>query len=245
MAELNEKQGTIIAHCPRCNGSRSTFEWRRNGNDLGAILEKVDTSSGPSSSRQCVYRTYRLFQCGGCGGGALGLVRFGPGSTYPSSYSFLEWFIPEVKERMPVPKDTPSDLTAEFREAEKCLENQCYRAAAGLFRSVLDKTLLANGYKPKRENLKAQIDAAANDGVIAEARRTRAHQDIRVLGNDVLHDKWREIKEEDVELAHRYSQRILEDFYDDRESVLSQLRKKGRVPDEDRDPIAPDDNEKS
>ena len=108
----------------------------------------------------------------------------------------------------------------------------------GLFRSVLDKTLFANGYKPKRERLVDEIDAAAKDGVIAEARRKRAHQDIRVLGNDVLHDKCREIKEEDVEPAHKYSQRILEDFYDDRNSVLTQLREKKRVPDEDKDPPA-------
>lgn len=135
---------------------------------------------------------------------------------------------------MQLPERTPKDLVAEFKEAEKCLENECYRAAAGLFRSVLDKTLLANGYKPRGERLVDEIDAAANDGIIAEARRKRAHQDIRVLGNDVLHDKWREIKEEDVELAHKYSQRILEDFYDDRDSVLTQLREKKRVPDEDK-----------
>jgi hypothetical protein len=39
---------------------------------------------------------------------------------------------------------------------------------------------------------------------------------------------------EDVEAAHHYVQRILEDFYDDRESVLAQLRKAKRVPSEDK-----------
>jgi hypothetical protein len=42
----------------------------------------------------------------------------------------------------------------------------------------------------------------------------------------------------DVEAARHYAQRILEDFYDDRQSVLSQLRRAGRVADEDREQAA-------
>jgi hypothetical protein len=108
-----------------------------------------------------------------------------------------------------------------------------------LFRSVLDKTLRANGYKIKNgTTLEQQIDMAADDGVITQARRQRAHDEIRVLGNDVLHDEWREIPLADVEAARHYAQRILEDFYDDRQSVLSQLRRAGRVADEDREQAA-------
>jgi hypothetical protein len=70
--------------------------------------------------------------------------------------------------------------------------------------------------------------------VITEARKRRAHENIRVLGNDVLHDEWHEINGEAVELARHYAQRILEDFYDHRDSVLKQLREAKRVPDEDR-----------
>ena len=47
---------------------------------------------------------------------------------------------------------------------------------------------------------------------------------VRVLGNDVLHDDWHEISEEDVSASRHYTQRILEDFYDDRETVLNLLR---------------------
>lgn len=128
---------------------------------------------------------------------------------------------------MVVPAATPAGIAAEFNEAEKCLENQCFRAAAGLFRSVLDKTLRINGYK-SAGNLKNQIDAAANDGVITASRKRRAHEEIRVLGNDVLHDEWVPLTAEDVELAHLYSQRILEDFYDDRVSVEELLTEAGR-----------------
>ena len=41
-------------------------------------------------------------------------------------------------------------------------------------------------------------------------------------------------KFEDVEAAAHYSQRILEDLYDDRPSVLALLRAAKRVPDEDK-----------
>jgi hypothetical protein len=109
-----------------------------------------------------------------------------------------------------------------------------------MFRSVLDKTLRANGYKEKKgTTLEQQIDAAAENGVITQARKRRAHDEIRVLGNDVLHDEWQLIPVEDVEAARHYAQRILEDFYDDRDSVLKLLRSAGRVPDEDKLPASP------
>lgn len=156
-------------------------------------------------------------------------------AAFPSGRFELHDFHQEVSEILALPPSTPLGIEAEFREAEKCLSNTCYRAAAGMFRSVLDKTLRANGYKLKGgTNLQQQIDMAANDGIITAARQRRAHDEVRVLGNDVLHDEWREIPPGDVEAAHHYVQRILEDFYDDRPSTLAVLRAKGRVPDEDK-----------
>jgi hypothetical protein len=144
-------------------------------------------------------------------------------------------FYQESSEVLKLPNATPAGILAEFREAETCISAKAYRGAAGLFRSVLDKTLRANGYKIKLgTTLEQQIDLAGADGVITAARLRRAHDEVRVLGNDVLHDEWREISPDDVEAAHHYAQRIIEDFYDERVSVLKILREKGRVPDEDR-----------
>ena len=42
-----------------------------------------------------------------------------------------------------------------------------------------------------------------------------------VLG--LVHEKWKPISEENVQKAHKYTQRIIEDFYDDRDSVVKQL----------------------
>src|SRR4029077_3803219 len=123
----------------------------------------------------------------------------------------------------PLPGAVPVDLQTEFREAEYCAACGANRAASALFRSVLQKTLKANGYTrtndPSLRDLQKRIDAAAADGFITDARRKKAHDDIRALGNDVLHEEWRQVTRDEVEDAHKYTQRILEDLYDDRATV--------------------------
>jgi hypothetical protein len=150
---------------------------------------------------------------------------------YPDGVEELLWFYPpEPRERSNLPDSVPDGITNEFREAERCMEAGCFRAAGGLFRSVLDKTMRANGYKTNAaKDLYKQIEAAAADGIITESRKKRAHDEIRSLGNDILHDEWMPVSEEDVEMAHHYAQRILEDFYDDRPSALNLLVAKGRM----------------
>jgi Domain of unknown function (DUF4145) len=142
--------------------------------------------------------------------------------------SYDEAFYPACTELAALPTDVPPDIVAEYREAELCASVGAYRAGSALLRSVLEKTLQANGYKTG--SLASRINDAAKDGVITAARRQRAHDDIRVLGNDVLHDPWREVKEPEYSDAHHYSQRILEDFYDHRAEVLVTLKAAGRVP---------------
>ena len=86
-----------------------------------------------------------------------------------------------------------------------------------------------NQGSPKQSNrLIDRIDAATWDRVITETRQKRAHENIRVLGNDVLHDDWREVSEDEFAEAHKYTQRILEDFYDDRTTVEARLKTQGR-----------------
>ena len=229
MATIN-KLGNIVARCPYCDGSKVTFECSPRSRELGAISVTIRDRY---QSSQLIPIQFRLYRCAGCGAGALARIKMVPGRDFPEGIWELLEFFPEAKERLPLPKDVPSGIANEFREAELCTESHCFRAAAAMFRSVLDKTLRANGYKTKEHrDLKSQIDAASTDGVITQARQKRAHEEVRVLGNDVLHDEWHEIKEEDVQATHHYTQRILEDFYDDRPSVLALLQKAGRTPDE-------------
>ena len=73
------------------------------------------------------------------------------------------------------------------------------------------------------------IEEAAEDNMITQPRKKRAHEEIRVLGNDILHDEWQPVDEASADLARRYTQRVLEDFYDDRETVEAMLVKAGRL----------------
>jgi hypothetical protein len=228
MAVINE-EGNVRAKCPGCKGALSTYEWR-----TATGVHGVFTNNHKHSHWANTALDYRLFKCAGCGRGGLGVIAYG-GDRFPGLYRELYDFYPNVHDRLGLPSNVPVGIVNEFREGEKCLDAGAIRAAAGMFRSVLDKTLRANGYKVKvGTTLEQQIDMAATDGVITQSRRRRAHDEIRVLGNDVLHDEWHEIALEDVEAARHYSQRVLEDFYDDRESVLKLLREAGRVADEDK-----------
>jgi hypothetical protein len=227
VATLNE-DGNILANCVVCNGARSSFVWKEQGHVFGLFTK-------PDPIHPGIAIEYKLVRCSSCYTGALAVTRTASGPT--TAQTLLD-FHPESFDSLPLPDAVPVGIMYEFREAEQCLKSICIRAAAGLFRSVLDKALRANGYKLKPgTTLEQQIDLAVKDGVITLARGQRAHDEIRVLGNDVLHDEWHEIPVADVEAAHRYSQRILEDLYDDRASVEKLLMKGGRI-DADGKPIA-------
>jgi hypothetical protein len=232
MAVINDR-GYIIAHCPTCDGAKSTFEYVGSRGELGHVTKVFPRDYRHFSQDQLRVR-FQLFRCTACGAGALGVIKMmDVHGSYPQDIWQLLDFYPEAKERLALPKGVPIGIQREFREAELCSETGCYRAAAGMLRSVLDKTLRAKGYNTRENrNLKQQIDAAATDGVITKSRQKRAHEEVRVLGNDVLHDDWHEIKEEDVNISRQYLQRLLEDFYDDRPSVLALLKAAQRNPEE-------------
>jgi len=214
------ENGNVIARCPDCGGAITTFECKSSSNEFGTII--IDSSH---TFDGLVYRRtlYKLFRCAGCGRGGLGKIH----DDGRVVNGILEWFVPTAVEPANIPDGVPNGIVMEFREAELCATHGAYRGASGLLRSTLEKTLRANGYISG--SLASRIDEAAADGVITEARKKKAHEDIRVLGNDVLHDEWRQVHSEEVFLSHRYVQRVIEDLYDDRETVLSILRAKGRA----------------
>ncbi|VWB17454.1 hypothetical protein BLA13014_00529 [Burkholderia aenigmatica] len=200
--------------------------------EYGQIYRPVDDYSS---------QVYRLVRCSNCGSGAL--ATFLSHQNEPAM-ELLD-FYPEADEmQQPLPKDVPEGIAREFREGESCANAGCYRAAAAMFRSVLDKALRASGYKIKKGTpLDQQIDLAAADGVITAARKKRAHEEIRTLGNYVLHEPWRVVSQNEVNTAREYAARLLHDLYDDRETVLSVLKEKGRIPEETIPDIDSDDEE--
>jgi len=211
--------GDVIAYCPDCK-ALTTFEHKEHGNEFQTIIVNKQHQYGGKSYGRILYR---LLRCASCNRGGLAAIH----DSGRVIDGVLGDFFPVSVDYAKLPPKTPKEIIAEFREAELCAAIGANRASSALFRSVLEKTLKVNGYI--KGTLAAKIDEAANDNVLTESRRKRAHNEIRVLGNDVLHDEWREVTSEDVQDARHYAQRILEDFYDDRESVLSILKVCGRL----------------
>lgn len=206
--------GNVRANCPGCKGARAMFEYRTNG---GTQMSHVDPLPGEEFGGVTYERKmYQFLRCGGCGQGGMAVVLYPNGKNWQSG-GVLREFFPISVAHAPLPESVPHGIGQEFREAEQCAAFGAYRAASAMLRSVLEKTLKANGYTTG--NLKEKIDRAAKHGVITASRQKRAHEEIRVLGNDVMHDEWREVGADDFRVAHLYAQRILEDFYDDRASV--------------------------
>jgi hypothetical protein len=213
--------GSVTAPCPDCGGAVTTFEMK------GQIL----LNQGAQYKNTHYQRTgYLLNQCANCGRGGLAKI-YDNGNMVGA---VLDSFFPFPADMLNLPQSVPVELQNEFREAERCASFGANRGASALFRSTLEKTLKLNGYTKTNDttlkDLQKRIDAAAADGIITDARRKRAHEDIRSLGNDVLHDDWREVTDDEVDSAHRYCQRILEDFYDDRPTVEALLVAKKKLP---------------
>ncbi len=218
-AELLPDHKSVRANCPECKGAFTTFE---------AI--SASGSTFRRARKPNVFDHYHLLRCASCGRGGLSWVEQTETTSSRGTHSgyLLVQFFPRSVTNYPLPTGVPADLASEFREAELVASIGAWRAASALMRSTLEKALKHSGYT--KGPLAKLIDDAASDGAITAARSVRAHDEVRVLGNDVLHDDWREITAEEFELSHRYTQRILEDLYDDRASVLKLLRTKGRAP---------------
>jgi hypothetical protein len=230
----NWQENTILAPCPDCRAITS-FDTRGHSNtSLGAVI--INCGYHLYENRQCSRILWQFFRCNTCGRGGVAKLH----DQGHSQTALLESFYPTAVEEAKLPPLVPNDVRAEFRESELVASHGAWRAGSALLRSVLEKVLTKNGYVEvdvnengrqfKSKSLKHRIDAAANDGVITEARKRRAHENIRVLGNDILHDDWREVEEQEFEDAHSYSQRVLEDLYDDRDTVETILVAKNRIP---------------
>jgi hypothetical protein len=228
MAEINEYNGSIIARCgsSKCNGAKTGFDWKENAKQIGY----TDVISKYDSYNRC-YKTVqsRIYKCASCGFGSVAQIAFSHKNKddFPGFNIEIIEFSNEAIEKLPIPKFTPNDIYNEFREAENCFEEKCNRAALALFRSVIEKVLNQHGYDNKikkgektlKPSLADKIDLAKQEGIISLALCKRAHEKIRVVGNDILHDEWREVLDQEVEETREYCQRVLEAFYDDIETV--------------------------
>lgn len=207
--------GAVTARCPNCDGARTRFKpLAENG---ASIIRSEEWTDG------AMRVSYHLAECLGCGRGGLIIM----GQMDEHGWRLLD-FYPRSPDFADLPVGVPPDLENELREAERAAGAGAYRAASATLRSALEKTLKANGYA--KGLLQGKIDEAADDGVITRARQARAHESVRALGNDIVHDDWRCVDAAEFEESRQYVVWILRDLYDDRETVLKQLRSAGRLP---------------
>jgi Arc/MetJ-type ribon-helix-helix transcriptional regulator len=212
---------SVRAVCPDCGGAIAIWDMHEKDREVGFLLEnRPHTYEGRPFTRV----HWRLLRCSGCG--RAGMAKFHDSGD--GGRAELESFVPYALSTAPLPDGVPAGVVREYREAELCASSGAYRAASAMLRSALEKVLKENGYASG--SLQAKIDLAAKDGVITQARKSKAHEDVRVLGNEVVHDEWREVTVDEVTVALHYLQRILEDLYDDRQSVEALLIAAGRLP---------------
>jgi len=213
-------EGHVRADCPDC-GAPTTFEYKHSAGEYGSIIVARNTRQFGGNFSRLIYK---FLKCSVCN--CAGVVKVACDNEYVSGSVMLSFWptsIPKAK----LPAGVPDGILNEYREAEMCMSVEAWRGAAALLRSALEKTLKSNGYNEK--DLYKKVEAAGLDGVITSARRQRAQGLVRTLGNDVLHDDWRIVTQQEAEDAHHYVGRVIEDLYDDRASVEAVLIQKGRL----------------
>ena len=219
MKNIKYENGLIKCICPDCNAV-ANFDYKDSSREFGYVsINRQHRYNGQNFSRI----VYELLSCTGCGRGGIAKIH----CNNNTQEGEVEDFYPVGIDKAKVPSNTQKEILAELNEAELCASVQAWRAGSAVLRSVLEKVLAQNGYDEKR--LVDKIDAANKDGIITDSRTKKAHNEIRVLGNDILHDEWKEVTEEDFSIAYHYCQRIIEDFYDDRPTVEKILKEKGRI----------------
>ena len=219
MKNIKYENGLIKCICPDCNAI-TNFDYKDSSREFGyVVINRQHRYNGQNFSRI----VYKLFSCTGCGRGGIAKIH----CNNNAQEGKVEDFYPVGIDKAKVPNNIPDEILAELNEAELCASVQAWRAGSTMLRSVLEKVLAQNGYDEKR--LVDKIDAANKDGIITDSRTQKAHNEVRALGNDILHDEWKEVTEEDFAIAYHYCQRIIEDFYDDRPTVENILKEKGRI----------------
>lgn len=207
----------VIARCHRCSGAVTAFNPVTTGSS-SVFTQTEEWSNGD------VMVTYMFVRCSACGTGAVATL---VNDFLERGPLRLHDFHPHSPDFEALPQDAPMAVVAEVREAEWAASVGAFRAATALLRSALEKVLKSNGYVAGV--LATKIDDAAADGIITASRKRQVHEDVRHLGNDVVHDEWRQVTLDEYELARKYVTWILEDFYADRPTVVSELKTAGRL----------------
>lgn len=220
---------SVGALCPYCL-ARTSFKIVAGNSNGAPQLYKAEAVAVNSTSniRKNIAKSiaFMFLACEICGQGALAEV-FSDANARPVKALGILNFYPAQGPVYSLPENLPDGIIKEFREAEVCAGAGAWRAGTAMLRSALEKTLKANGYT--NMSLHRAIDKAHEESMITKARATQVHRDVRTLGNEVVHDDWKEVLSADFYVAWEFAGRLIEDFYGDRDSVLLSLIELGRL----------------
>lgn len=216
MAEI--RGNNFVARCVVCDEALSSYEAQSSFSE--SFTSWFESRNGHRCHGKRLH--FVFCKCTGCGMGAIAKY-----IEDVDGIKHLRDFYPEAPIKLKLPSNTPKDILSEFRSAERCASIHEYRPAGAMLRSTLEKVLNDHGYDERY--LTNNINNATKEGVLTIALQKRAFNIVKALGDEILHQSWRNITEEQYEDSHEYTQRIIENFYDDPETVREILIEKKRI----------------
>jgi hypothetical protein len=163
---------TGICPFPDCNRP-STFV-RIQSTNLGII--------GSLPSGQSVVKWVAVLQCQGCRKYILGLAQQNQGTL---SYTYLEHY-PMGSPNDNVASEIPTHISADFKEALRCLFVNAYNATAEMCRRALEASCIDLGIPKGIRVLEDMIDSLEEQRKITPHMKNVAHK-IRLGGNRAAH----------------------------------------------------------
>ena len=199
-------ENDVNAYCPVCDG-RSNFV--RESGAFSLTSKTLNKYYGLFTGSI----TFLLLKCVTCSLGALGIIY----EDLDSEIKVLVDFYPKVKKITKLPDDTPEDISSEFKSAENCANIEEYRPAATMLRSTIEKVLNNHGYNEWR--LSDNLKNLQKDRLITAPLARKNKLVVKILGDQVLHQKWREVDEKEYLTAREYALDLIKAFYSDVEGV--------------------------
>lgn len=233
--DAEKVDGGYRAYCPTCKTLTLFRSTDNRGNGYSSFSRDLkDPVKKKINDQDAIYNRVISTSCE-----CTGCRRGGMAESYHSSKNQSELidFYPYELKHKELPESLPREIRKEFKEAEICYGHKAYRASSAMARSTLEKVLKLSGYEDVDDNtgydrmgLKKKIEEATSDHILTKAREKQVHDDIKVLGDEVVHRPWREISKEEVESSLKYVLWIIHDLYDDRSTVEAELQRLGRLP---------------
>ena len=151
--------------------------------------------------------SYLLAVCGVCNNGIVVRARDTSGNSFPdairSSFNFPNYHLVVVKtwpsSQVYYPEDMPSSVGTFYKQGVENLRGERWDAAGAMFRKTLDVSTKIMSPDLKSITLFKRIEKLVSGGFLTEAMGAWSHE-IRLDGNDAVHDEEPETKGDAVSL---------------------------------------------